>query len=97
MADRIGSQEVKVKSFDEIMAEKKQRTLQKNNEAQRVEVVAEESQKPKTVRLRTSAQESSRPTTGRKSCFLIQEFFFNLNSWKLAPQRSLVLLLGVKV
>lgn len=62
MADRLGSQKVKVKSFEEIMAEKRQRALHKKEE----DKINEGQQKPKVVTLlkSTSQKESSKPTTG---------------------------------
>ena len=62
MADRLGPQKVKVKSFEEIMAEKRQRALHKKEE----DKSDEGQQKPKVVTLlkRISQKESSKPTTG---------------------------------
>ena len=62
MTDRLGSQKVKVKSFVEIMAEKRQRALHKKEEDKN----DEGQQKPKVVTLlkRISQKESSKPITG---------------------------------
>lgn len=60
--DRLGTEKVKVKSFDEIMAEKRQRALQKKEEPKK-----NEEQKPKAVMLlKRKQKESSKPTTGLK-------------------------------
>ena len=56
MADRPGAAKVKVKSFDEIMAEKRQRALQSKGE---------QKQDTKAVtQLRNKKREATKPSTG---------------------------------
>ena len=62
MADRPGAAKVKVKSFDEIMAEKRQRALQSKRE---------QKQDTKAVtQLRNKKREATKPSTGTEKAKL---------------------------
>ena len=67
MAGRLGTQRVKVKSFDEIMAEKRQRALQKKNEPKKKgEAAADREEKPNVVKMQMSKQKDPPKLTTSK-------------------------------
>ena len=65
MADRPGAAKVEVKSFDEIMAEKRQRTLQNKGEAKQ-----DDKNTKAAIQLKNKKGEAAKPSTGTEKAKL---------------------------